>query len=127
MQSADFGFNRLLGIRFLGAREDGYWIEIDAGDAHVHDKGLVHGGVILALLDTAMSRAVRDALDPGSYRPTIELSASFLRPLQPGVVRACGRVIHASRSLSRVEGKVVDTGGRIGATGRATFINPERS
>lgn len=116
------GFNALLGVRHLGMREDGYWIEIEAGEAHLHDQRLVHGGVILALLDTAMSRAVRHALDAGSYRPTIELTASFLRPLTPGIVRAFGRVIHASKSLSRVEGGIVDAAGRIAATGRATFM-----
>jgi len=116
------GFNALLGVRHLGMRDDGYWIEIEAGETHLHDQHLVHGGVILALLDTAMSRAVRHALDVGSYRPTIELTASFLRPLTPGIVRAFGRVTHASKSLSRVEGSVVDAAGRIAATGRATFM-----
>lgn len=119
------GFNALLGVRHLGIREDGYWIEIEAGETHLHDQRLVHGGVILALLDTAMSRAVRHALDAGSYRPTIELTASFLRPLTPGIVRAFGRVMHASKSLSRVEGGVVDAAGRIAATGRATFMKVE--
>jgi len=118
------GFNALLGVRHIGLRDDGYWIEIDAGDVHVHDKGLVHGGVILSLLDIAMSRAVRHAADPESYMPTIEFSTSFLRPLNRGIVRACGIVLAASRTLTRVEGKIVDADGRIAAIGRGTFMKP---
>jgi uncharacterized protein (TIGR00369 family) len=110
------GFNALLGVRHIGLRDDGYWIEIDAGDAHVHDKGLVHGGVILSLLDIAMSRAVRHAADPESYMPTIEFNR--------GIVRACGIVLAASRTLTRVEGKIVDADGRIAAIGRGTFMKP---
>lgn len=114
----------MLGVKHIGLREDGYWIEIDAGETHLHDKGFVHGGVILSLLDIAMSRAVRAGEDPDGYAPTIEINASFLRPLPQGLVRSRGKLIHGSKTLRRVEGAVLDAEGRISALGRATFMAP---
>jgi len=118
------GFNALLGVTYIGMQDTGYWIEIEAGDEHVHDLGLVHGGVILSLLDIAMSRAVRHGLEAHIYMPTIEINASFLRPINRGVVRTCGTVKRMSKSLARVEGEVFDAQGRGCAIGRATFISP---
>lgn len=118
------GFNALLGVKHIGLREDGYWIEIEACQDHVHDEGYVHGGVVLSLLDIAMSRAVRAGEVSGSYAPTIEISASFLRPLKQGLVRSRGKLAHVSRTLRRVEGAVLDAEGRISALGHAAFIAP---
>lgn len=119
------GFNALLGVRCLGMRNDEYWIELEADERHLHDMGTVHGGAILSLLDIAMSRAVRATLEPGSYMPTIELSASFLRPLEKGRISVSGKVLVGSKRLSRVEGRLFDSAGRTSAIGRATFMRPE--
>lgn len=119
------GFNRLLGIQLKGVDSDGvFWIELMAGADHVHDKGFVHGGVILSLLDIAMSRASRHDREAGAYMPTIEFSASFVRPLKGGIVRARGKVTFASRSLTRVDGAVLDGDGRICAVARGAFMSP---
>lgn len=119
------GFNALLGVRCLGMRNDEYWIELEADERHLHDMGTVHGGVILSLLDIAMSRAVRATLEPRSYMPTIELSASFLRPLEKGRISVSGKVLVGSKRLSRVEGRLFDSADRTSAIGRATFMRPE--
>ena len=116
------GFNSLLGIRHIGLQEDRYWIELDAGDDHVHDMGFVHGGVILSLLDIAMARIVRHHCEGGPYMPTIEFSSSFLRPIQRGQLRACGAILKFSTMLCRAEGSVFDADGRNCASGRATFM-----
>lgn len=118
------GFNGLIGVTLQGVRDDAFWIEIDAGDDHVHEKGYVHGGVILSLLDIAMSRAAREGRSADAYLPTIEFSASFLRPIKRGSVSARGMVSATSNSLFRVDGSVLDADGRICATGRATFMVP---
>jgi uncharacterized protein (TIGR00369 family) len=116
------GFNALLGLTHIGLRGDRYWIEMDAGDDHVHELGFVHGGVILSLLDTAMARVVRHGREGLSYMPTIELSSSFLRPVGRGTLRACGAILSRSRTLCRAEGIVFDAEGRHGAMARGTFL-----
>jgi uncharacterized protein (TIGR00369 family) len=118
------GFNALLGLDVVGFRDGRFWIGLDAGESHMHEKGFVHGGVVLALLDTAMSRAVRHDRPKGAYLPTIEFNASFLRPLGAGPVQAWGRIVQAGRTLVRAEGAVIDDDGRACAAGRATFISP---
>ncbi|OCC25630.1 thioesterase [Croceicoccus estronivorus] len=116
------GFNSLLNVTFSGFEEGRYWIELEAGEHHVHEQGFVHGGVILSLLDIAMSRAARHGRPKDAYLPTIELTASFLRPLSPGRVRAWGMIRQQGRSLCRIEGMVLDDKGRSCASGRATFM-----
>ncbi|MHA3794149.1 PaaI family thioesterase [Sphingomonas sp. YL-JM2C] len=117
------GFNALIGLRHIGLDDGRYWIEIDAGDAHVHERGFVHGGVILSLLDIAMARVVRHGEGGERYMPTIEFNASFLRPIEPGRLRACGTILKRSRTLCRAEATLFDAQGRPCASGRAAFVS----
>lgn len=122
MISMKTGFNSQLGIEFLGL--DGGWIRIrlQADERHIHEQGYVHGGVILSLLDVVMARAVRHALGAETYAPTIELNASFLRPLRQGPVNARARVVNAGRRLLRVEGEVLNSDQKLSAIGRGSFV-----
>ena len=116
------GFNALLGIQLLGERDGVYVLELPVGPQHLHEAGRVHGGVYLALLDTAMARASRIGLSPGEYRPTLELKMNFLGSVSAGRLIATGRVVSRSRQTCYVEGELVSDSGKLIARASATMI-----
>jgi uncharacterized protein (TIGR00369 family) len=81
-----------------------------------------HGGVIMTLLDSAMSLAARLHLQgaPGGIL-TIEMSAKFISPGMGDRITAEGRVIGGSRSTLFCEAEVQDETGKLIAKGMGTL------
>lgn len=55
---------------------------------HAQGMGLMHGGAVTALADTAVAMAIKSMLPEGSHFVTIELGLSFHAPIHGGMVRA---------------------------------------
>ena len=80
-----------------------------------------HGGVIMALLDSVMSRAAGEVPDaPSQTAVTVEMSSRFHRPAR-GALLAEGWVVHATRSLCSCAGQLIDELGQVVATASGTF------
>jgi uncharacterized protein (TIGR00369 family) len=91
---------------------------------HLNPFGLVHGGVIAALVDTAMGCAVHSLLPVGAGYVTSELNVRFLRAtgLASGTLLCRGEVIRAGRRSMVVEARVSDDSGREVAVGGCTCL-----
>ncbi len=50
--------------------------------------GLLHGGALTSLADTAVAIACKSLLAPGTHFATLSLESTFLAPVQEGVVTA---------------------------------------
>ncbi|NLD55501.1 MAG: PaaI family thioesterase [Burkholderiaceae bacterium] len=114
---------------------------------HRNSWGVVHGGVLMALLDFAMSMASRSAVRPAGAgsaeagtpsapaKPaaaaeaaapptegslTVEMKTSFLRPAR-GRLTVTGRCLQPGRSLSFCEAEIADAGGALIARASGTF------
>ena len=123
------GFNDLLGIEIVGQTAEGYVLslEIDSGKHH-HDAGMVHGGVLLGLLDTVLSRTLRSQWNNAVYAPTLSISVNFFRPAQSGAIKAVGKIVNKSRSTCCVEGCLYNEEGKLLVLGTGTFfLNPVSS
>ena len=80
-----------------------------------------HGGVVMALLDSVMSRAAGELPGaPSRTAVTVEMSSRFHRPAR-GALLAEGWVVHASRSLCSCAGQLIDEQGQVVATASGTF------
>jgi len=121
-ETANGGFNSLLGLELKGFQGDDYCIELMLGPQHLHEANGVHGGVYLSLLDTAMARASRAGSLPGSYTPTLELKTNFLRAKSSGRILAKARVISRTRRTFYVEGELMDETGLLLARASATMM-----
>ena len=86
--------------------------------------GLVHGGWIATLLDTAMGCAVHTALDAGQAFTTIEMKSVFVKPVSEasGPLRCEGVLLHAGKRVAHAEGKVYDANGLLVAYGSETCM-----
>ncbi len=76
-------------------------------EKHVGYPGIVHGGILTALLDEAMVWAVFAA--SGQFAVSVELTVRFLKPLVPGqTVHIVGYVVRQRRQIWEVASEIQD-------------------
>ena len=107
------GFNGLVGpIAFARAADDAWQARLELEPRHMNSRGVCHGGVLLALADTAMGTATYEA---GGQHPcaTIELGGHFLAPAMQGqAALALVRQERRTRELSFMSAEI-HAGGRV--------------
>ena len=84
--------------------------------------GVVHGGAIASLIDSATAFAIISLLEPRERVTTVDLTVSYLRPVTEGRLRSVARVVRAGRRLFSVSAEVFDSRGRLTATALTTYI-----
>ncbi len=86
--------------------------------------GVVHGGWIAMLLDTAMACAVHSALKAGEALTTLSMNITYVRPVseQMGRLRCEGVLLHSGGRIATAEGKVYDDAGNLLAHGSETCL-----
>jgi uncharacterized protein (TIGR00369 family) len=86
--------------------------------------GTVHGGYIATLLDSCMSCAVHTTAPAGFGYTTVEIKVNFVRAVtdKTGLVRAEGKVINSGKRIGTSEGRLTDAQGRLLAHGTATCL-----
>jgi uncharacterized protein (TIGR00369 family) len=109
----------LMNIRLVEADEGRVVFEGEPGEEHYNPIGLVHGGFALTIMDSALGCAIHTKLPAGTGYATTDLQVRFLRGLtkDTGRVRCEGRVQHIGRTIGVAEGTLVDSKGKLLATG----------
>lgn len=74
--------------------------------------GVLHGGVLMALADSAGGVCAFLNLPPGAATATIESKTNFFAAVREGEVRARSRPLHRGRTTIVVETDLFDAGGR---------------
>lgn len=111
-----------LGVEFLGMDKGRAQIALTLEPCHMNSWQVTHGGVVMTLLDVAMSLAGR-SLDPQSRAGvTVEMKTSFLQPGgTPGTrIVATGHAFHRSTTMCFCEADLHD-GERLVAKAMGTF------
>jgi uncharacterized protein (TIGR00369 family) len=86
------------------------------------DDWIIHGGMVTAILDTAMGSATWSLLDHDEVFLTADLRTEFYRPARPGRVRATGWVVQKTRRLTFAAADLHDGAGVLLASGRASQV-----
>jgi len=86
------------------------------------DDWIVHGGMVTAILDTAMGSATWTLLDRGEVFLTADLRTEFYRPARPGRVRATGWVVQKTRRVTFAAADLHNDAGVLLASGRASQV-----
>jgi uncharacterized protein (TIGR00369 family) len=91
---------------------------------HYNPLGVVHGGWVATLLDSAMGCAVHSTLPAGKGYTTLELKVNFVRAITDAVplVRAEGKVIHAGKQVAVAEGRLIAPDGKLHAHATTTCL-----
>lgn len=86
------------------------------------NQGIVHGGAIASLVDTATAFAILSLLPPGERVTTVDLTISYLKPVSKGRLSAVAKVVRAGRRLFVVSAEVFDEDGNLVTTALSTYI-----
>jgi uncharacterized protein (TIGR00369 family) len=91
---------------------------------HYNPIGSVHGGVISAILDSAMGCTLHSILEAGSGYTTLELKVNFLKAVNTKIeeLHAVGKIIHAGGRTALVEAKLIDKDNTVYAHGVSTCL-----
>ena len=115
-------FAKLLGIE-LDSQEPGHAVmSMKIRDEHKQNHGVVHGGGVAALIDSAMALAIMPMLAENERTTTVDLTIHYLRPLTEGTARASARVIRAGRRVITVSAELFDHNGKLAATAISTYL-----
>jgi len=116
-------FHGLLGIEMLHWEEGLVRLVCTPGPQHANRSGIVHGGVMLALLDQANAFAGLFCATPGHRRHavTLDLDTRFTGPGKLGHrLIAEGKLVSAGRNIFFARGEVHDEAGALVAFGAST-------
>lgn len=115
-------FARLIGLE-LGVMERGAaTLHLPVRDELKQNKGLVHGGVIATLIDTAAAFAAITLLEPGQSTTTIDLTIHYLRPLTAGRATAHARLLRAGRRILVISVDILDETEALVATALTSYL-----
>ena len=105
--------------------------EMKPGEASLHlevraelkqHQGVVHGGAVASLIDSASAFAVITQLEPNERVTTTDLTIHYLRPVTAGRLSAKARTVRAGRRLFVLSVEVMDDQQRMVATAVTTYI-----
>jgi uncharacterized protein (TIGR00369 family) len=115
-------YAHLLGIELDDVGPGVATLGLDVRKELKQNHGVIHGGAIASLIDTAMAFAIITLLTPREKVTTVDLTISYLRPLKNGRVTAKAKVVRAGRRLFVVSADVFSDDGSLASTALSTYI-----
>jgi 1,4-dihydroxy-2-naphthoyl-CoA hydrolase len=102
-------FARTLGLSVVRDDPAHVVVRLDWDPGLCTSGGVLHGGVIMALADTAGGLcAFRNMAPDAAGTTTIESKTNFLRAVSSGYIVAAARPLHVGRTLIVIESEVSD-------------------
>jgi uncharacterized protein (TIGR00369 family) len=112
-----------LGVEIVSAGGGGATLTMPTRPEMTNRAGVVHGGFIALLADSAMGRAMSTVLPDGERHYSFDLKMSFISPGRIGeLLEAVATVLHSGRRTGVADCRVTAGEGRLVATATASFI-----
>jgi uncharacterized protein (TIGR00369 family) len=114
---------RLVGFECVLAEEGEIVMRLEHDPSLENAIGLIHGGAIASMLDTAMGAAANTRLPAGASVVTLDLTITYLRPVSSRntPVTATGRLAHMGGRNAYVLGELHDATGELCAHAVGNF------
>ena len=116
------GINDTLGAVYLDGNAAEGWIRIRymGTPAFDNSSGLIQGGILAAMLDNVMSRAVVQRMEDDQIIQTLEMKTTFIAPAPIGPVIGEGQIVRQGRSIVFLEGRIFNEAGDLLVTSSST-------
>ena len=103
----------LLGIEALEGAPEGVLLRGSWAEERCTAAGVLHGGYLMALADSAAATLAFLNLPEGATTSTIEAKTNFVAAVREGVVTARASLVHKGRTTIVVQTDVTDDAGRL--------------
>jgi uncharacterized protein (TIGR00369 family) len=113
--------SELLGFDVESVHDGRAIFRLDVRPRHKQIHGVVHGGILAALADTAAAIAAYTTVPRGVEIATLELKINYLEPVPGGTVKADARVLRAGRNFIVTECEIYNESGSLAAKALLTF------
>jgi uncharacterized protein (TIGR00369 family) len=116
-------YHQWLGLKVNAVHDDGIELTARWREEWVvnPERRYTHGGILAALIDLAADWAMIKKL--GRPVPTIDLRVDFHSPAMPGDLTCRGKIVKVGSQFSSSESFVLDTSGKLLASGRGTYLS----
>jgi uncharacterized protein (TIGR00369 family) len=119
----DAPFVRHMGMRIADLAWGAATFEMTPADFRLQPFGVIHGGNIATLIDTATFWACFLAMDSDDDGlATVDVKLNYLAPARVEALRCVGTLIKAGKTLSYAEAEVRGGDGRLIAHGTSTLM-----
>lgn len=115
-------FGKLLGLKLESVVPGEAVLSLAIREELKQNHGVVHGGAIASLIDSAMAFAIIPLLAENERTTTVDLTIHYLRALTTGVAKSKARVVRAGRRVIVVSAEVFDDKGDLAATAVSTYL-----
>jgi len=95
---------------------------LDVRDELKQNQGVVHGGAVASLIDTASAFAVLTQIEVHERVTTTDLTIHYLRPITEGRMAATARIVRGGRRLFVLSVEVRNDRNVLVATAVTTYI-----
>jgi len=113
--------SELLGFDVESVQEGRAIFRLDVRPRHKQIHGVVHGGILAALADTAAAIAAYTVVPRGVEIATLELKINYMEPVPGGRVKADARVLRKGRNFIVTECEIFNEDGSLAAKSLLTF------
>ena len=109
-----------LGVEIIPTEGGGVQLELDVKECHSNPYGILHGGVLTTMADTAMGAA---CLMRNKKVVTVSITLDFLHPVQMASrIITDAKVLSEGRHIMNCECAMIDDTGKIFAKAHAVFF-----
>ena len=115
-------FFSFLNIKINEFRYGESFLELEIEENHKQLHGVVHGGVLAALIDAAGILAAITQIEGLNSVTTIEMKINYLSSAKKGKILAHGHCIKLGRQIGLSEGTITDEENKIIAHGLVTVM-----
>ena len=119
---ASVPYARLLGLELGEVGPGDVSIHLEIRDELRQNQGVVHGGAVASLIDTAAAFAVLTRLDINERVTTTDLTIHYLRPASTGRLTARARIVRGGRRLFVLSVEVTSNQEILMATAITSYI-----
>jgi len=115
--------SQLLGFHLVAIEEGAATLEFYADAAiHGNQQGTVHGGLITELADATIGTAHSTLMQPGESFTSIDIKASFLRPVWNSTLKSHAYAIHQGKTISHYYCEIKRDDGKMVAIVQSTVM-----